>query len=62
MYLFVGQHEATPKEHIQTTTSEFPVDPKYQSAWNYGLELLGRPLSARLTSYSNAQYLDIYYQ
>ena len=58
----VGTHIPSQKEHVQATTTDFPVEEKYQAAWDDGLELLGRPLSARLTSYANAQYLDIYYQ
>ena len=50
------------KEAVQTVIQDFAVDNKYAEIWEYGLQLLGKPLTARLTSYANAQYLDIYYQ
>ena len=42
--------------------TEFLVGEEHTEAWDYGLQMLGRPLTARLTSYANAQYMDIYYQ
>ena len=62
LIIILGAHTPSAKEHIQTSTANFPIEEKYQDAWDYGLQLLGRPLTARLTSYSNCQYLDVYYQ
>ena len=46
----------------QTEISHFAVDATIMPAWTTGLELLGRPLSARLTSFAKQHYLDIYFQ
>ena len=62
MLFHSGPGKRAKKEAVQTVMSEFPVDAKYAEIWEYGLELLGRPLTARLTSYPNSQYLDIYFQ
>ena len=49
---------------MQAVLSEFSIGDgdEWAEAWEYGLQLLGRPLTARLTSYADSQFLDIYYQ
>ena len=46
---------------IQTSVVEFPVRKSDTSVWNEGLELLGQPKSARMTSYSKTHFMDLYY-
>ena len=46
---------------IQTTVVEFPVHVTQKDAWEAGNQLLGKPVTARLTSYSQMQFLDVYY-
>ena len=47
---------------VQTEIRDFVVDPIYKETWQAGLELLGKPLTARLTTFSQKQFLDVYYQ
>ena len=47
---------------VQTEIRDFIIDPTYEKTWQEGLELLGKPLTARLTTFAKKQFLDIYYQ
>ena len=58
---FLGEFNAGYPEAVQTEISHFTVDPAVMPLWESGLEWLGRPLSARLTSYAREQFLDVYY-
>ena len=60
--MFSGRPTVSNKDAIQTNLSEFKVEAQFQEAWATGLQLLGKPLSARLTSRANIQFLDIYFQ
>ena len=59
---FLGAPAGVCKESIQSRLSEFKIDAKYKEAWKAGLQLLGKPLSARLTSRADIQFLDVYFQ
>ena len=48
-------------ENLQTSLVEFPVRKSDTAVWNEGLELLGQPKSARITSYSQTHFMDLYY-
>ena len=45
---YLGTSTTACKESIQSKLSEFEVDAKYKDAWEVGLQLLGKPLTARL--------------
>ena len=60
--LFLANYNPHYLQAYQTEISHFAVDATIMPAWTTGLELLGRPLSARLTSFAKKHYLDIYYQ
>ena len=47
---------------VQSEIRCFDVPAKFVDAWNTGLETLGRPQVARLTTFEQMQYLDIYFQ
>ena len=47
---------------FQTEVREFEVEEADKPAWNAGLELLGQPQMARLTTFVKGHYMDVYYQ
>ena len=60
--LFIlGEPAAACREAIQTKISEFRIEARFEKTWQLVLEMLGKPISARLTSQADLQFLDIYY-
>ena len=47
---------------FQTEVREFEVEAADKPAWDAGLEILGRPQMARLTTFAKRHYMDVYYQ
>ena len=46
---------------IQTEVLQFTVDATAEDAWTVVLAFLGTPVRARLTTYSQCHFLDVYF-
>ena len=61
-FFFLADYNPQYVRAYQTEVSHFAIDAQFMPAWTVGLELLGRPMTARLTSFEKKQFLDLYYQ
>ena len=60
--LFVDACNMAYVQAYQTEVRTFEVEAVDEPVWAFGLELLGRPQMARLTTFAKKHYMDVYYQ